>query len=415
MGKPAGQRLGEFLKVCREERRLSLRQVERLSEAFSERIANSYLANCERGRFIPSVQKLLTLSRVFGIPLQSFVDRIDLEQHGALKPELDSFEACRDLGIEEAQRGNLGRAFACFERSLEVLERQGGDVRLRLTAEIDIAIVLKRMGKHSAARDALEHVLRRREMPPALRVRALDILAGVQRERGNLTLALVFASEADRLARLHDERQLRPHTCNTLANIYYDLGDDASAAPWYERALRRFRRAGETIGLIVATSNYGNCLLRLGRRGEGLARLNEALELARREDTKRLTADVLGYLARAHYQASDFTAARRLALDSIQIARRGDYFDTLFANHFYLWRMARAEGKEKDEGIYFKSLNYFRTKLESTLPELEEFDQILRSAALEKARPAADDRRFRDAIRKARGRARPRPSTVHLR
>ncbi len=415
MERQAGWRLGEFLRACREERRLSLRQVERLSNAFSEPIANSYLANCERGRFVPSVQKLLTLSKVFGIPLQSFVDRIDLEQYDALKPDLDSFEACRDLGIEEAQRGNLGRAFACFERALELLERQSGAPLPRLTAEIDLAIVLKRMGKHSAARDSLERVLRRREMPPALRVRALDILAGVHRELGNLTLALVFAGEAERAARTCGEPRLRPHTCNTLANIYYDLGDDASAAPRYERAMREFRRAGETTGLLVAASNLGNCLLRLGRREEGLARLEEALETARREDAKRLTADILGYMARAHFQAGDFVSARRQALDSIEIARRGDYFDTLFCDHFYLWRMARAEGKERDEGIYLRSLKYFRTKLESTLPELEEFDQILRSTAPPTARPAADKRRIRNAIRKLRGRARPRPGTVDLR
>lgn len=414
MEKPASQRLGDFLRSCREERRLSLRQVERLSEAFQETIANSYLANCERGRFVPSVQKLLTLSRVFGIPIQSFIDRIDLEQYESLKPDLDSFEACRDLGIEEAQRGNLGRAFACFERALEVLERRAPDPQRRTAAEIDIAIVLKRMGKHGAAREALERVLRRREMPPAQRVRALDILAGVQRELGNLNLALLCAREANRLAHAFRERGLRPHTWNTLGNIYYDLGDDVSAGPCYEKALRDFRRAGEPVGLIVATSNYGNCLVRLGRREEGLARLGEALELARREEYKRLVADILGYMARVHFQAGEFELARRLAHESNQIARHGDYFDTLFANHFYLWRIARAEGKAGDEKIYLKSLKYFRTKIESSFPELEEFHRLLRVREPEAPQPAPDDRRFVDAIRKTPGRARLRPGAVDL-
>lgn len=412
MSRPSGWRLGEYLRACRTERRLSLRQVERLSGAFQETIANSYLANCERGRFVPSVQKLLTLSRVFGIPIQSFIDRIDLEQYDSLKPDLDSFEACRDLGIEEAQRGNLGRAYACFERALEVLERQGDDPGRRLTAEIDVAIVLKRMGKHGAARDTMERVLRRREMPAGLRVRALDILAGVQREMGNLALALLCSREAVRLARRHRERGLLPHAWNTLANVHYDLGDDAAALPCYEKALREFRRSGEKIGRIVATSNLGNCLLRLGRREEGLARLHEALDLARREDARRLTADILGYLARARFQAGEREEARRLAIESSQIARLGDYFDTLFVNHFYLWRIARAAGQDGEEKIYLKSLKYFRTKLESSFPEVEEFDRLVRAGKPERPATDADGRRFLDAIRKAPGRARMRPGTL---
>jgi tetratricopeptide (TPR) repeat protein len=235
-------------------------------------------------------------------------------------------------------------------------------------------------------------------------VRTLDILAGVQREMGNLALALLIAREAVRLAHLYKQRDLLPHAWNTLGNIHYDLHEDAAAAPCYRKALREFRRSLEPVGLAVALSNHGNCLVRLGLRKEGLARLHEALELARRQDYKRLVADVLSYLTRIHAQSGDHDAARRLAFESNQLARHGDYFDTLFVNHFYLWRMAGAEGDAFEEKICLKSLKYFRTKLESSFPELEEFDRLMRSHPPETAASSPGGLRAAGAqARRARG------------
>jgi tetratricopeptide (TPR) repeat protein len=407
-------RLGGYLRACRQERRLSLRQVERLAAAFNEPIANSYLANCERGRFIPSVPKLLTLSRVYGVPVESFVDRIDLCRYEALKPSVDSHEACREMGIEAAQRGDLGRAFACFERALELLEREGGNIARRWASEIDIAIVLKRMGRHAAARETLERVLRQGGMPAALRVRSLDILAGVLREMGHLVLALLCAREANRLAIENGETRLAPHTWNTLGNVHFDMGDDVSALPCYEEAVRAFSAASETAGLTAAAANLGNCLARLGRREEAMGRLRQALELARRHDYRRHVADILGYMARLRYQEGRSAEARLLAHESNQIARRGDYFDTLFVNHFYLWRMAREEHRSAEEKILLKSLKYFRSKIESSFPELREFDLWMNARPGRPDPASLRERRFLDAIRKAPRRPRLRPDTVDL-
>src|SRR5262245_61129825 len=79
-------RLGVYLRKLREGYGYTLRKVEEQAVALGEAIDNSQLSRFEKGKAVPSFEKLRALARVFNVPVQNFSDVLDLEEFQALKP-----------------------------------------------------------------------------------------------------------------------------------------------------------------------------------------------------------------------------------------------------------------------------------------------------------------------------------------
>ena len=65
------KQFGMFLRRIREERRLSLAAVEKLSSDLPERVTKSHLSRLENGHASPSLSRMYSLSMVYGIPVSS--------------------------------------------------------------------------------------------------------------------------------------------------------------------------------------------------------------------------------------------------------------------------------------------------------------------------------------------------------
>ncbi|MBI4161329.1 MAG: helix-turn-helix transcriptional regulator [Acidobacteria bacterium] len=382
-----GSRLGQYLRKCRLESRLSLRQVERLSEKYPEKVANSYLSGCERGRLIPSLRKLLVLAAIYHQPVQRLLDELELDLCHGPAPETSDPDELRRLGIHEAQTGDLGRALACFRKRRELLDSESSPLPSDRSAEIrmDVAVVLKRLGKFRPAREEIEGCLRIPELSSRTLVRCLDLLAGVEREMGSLRLARLHSAEAGRLAREIGDPLVLAHTENTLGNILFHSGDPGAAFSHYEAALSTFEAAADWRSSAVTASNLGNCLIRIGKPEDGIRWLEKALQIARERGFRNLAADTLACLARGYFKKGNLDRATDLAYESIGLAREGEYFDVLFTAYYYLWRVARRRRLPLEEKRLLKSLRYFRTKVEGRSPETESFDEQL-------SRPGREDR-----------------------
>ena len=79
-------RLGAYLRRLREGYGYTLRKVEERALAMGEAIDNSQLSRFEKGKAVPSFDKLRALGRVFNVPVQNFSDVLDLEEYRHLKP-----------------------------------------------------------------------------------------------------------------------------------------------------------------------------------------------------------------------------------------------------------------------------------------------------------------------------------------
>ena len=72
------RQFGVFLRRIREERRLSLAEVEKMSHGLPERVTKSHLSRLENGQANPSFARVYTLCMIYGIPVSSLADRFEL-------------------------------------------------------------------------------------------------------------------------------------------------------------------------------------------------------------------------------------------------------------------------------------------------------------------------------------------------
>ena len=202
---PGSNRLGAYLRRLREGYGYTLRKVEEHAVSMGEAIDNSQLSRFEKGKAVPSFDKLRALARVFNVPVQNFSDVLDLEEYEALKPQSDEYNALLQEGAALMAQGDAGRAFVTYERALEtVLDAEEAEGRSERVAEARwrMACALKAMGKLFMAEHELREILRDRSGPTArTRLRSLLQLGYLYRELGDLYLSSVLVRECLELAR----------------------------------------------------------------------------------------------------------------------------------------------------------------------------------------------------------------------
>jgi tetratricopeptide (TPR) repeat protein len=350
--------------------------------ALGEAIDNSQLSRFEKGKAVPSFDKLRALGRVFNVPVQNFSDVLDLEEYRGLEPQSADYAALLKEGAELLAQGEHGRAFVTYERALELAEAEPDPSRVgELSAEARwrMACALKGLGKLYMTERELRAILKQRdELSPRTRLRVLLQLSYLYRELGDLYLASVLARECLELAQQEVDLLTQAGVLNTLGNIEFDQEEPRTALGYYKRALAMLEELqGHREMQATVLTNLGGCLVSLGRFDEGVAMLREAHTAARNGGFRRVAALSLTRLAEAFQRRGDHEQARGSLNDSDTLASRaGDcYQDILFLNAFHRWEMARAEGNGTREKIAFGQLRHLRSLLQRRFPEVEEFDR----------------------------------------
>lgn len=378
-----GGRLGAYLRRLREGYGYTLRKVEERAHALGESIDNSQLSRFEKGKAVPSFDKLRALARIFNVPVQNFSDVLDLEEYEPFRPTGGAYEDLMRRGRELYEQGEHGRAYVTFEeavqRAVDDTGRPGEESARRIAdARWPMACALRGLGKLAMAEHEIKEILRHREnLPPATLMRTLLQLGFLYRELGDLYLASLLARECLELARSHDDRRVESTVHNTLGNIALDEERFADAAEHYREALDRLDEdEGGEMGTVYRT-NLGGALVAVGRFRQGVRILRDAHATAVRRGYRRCAALALTRLAEAHLGADDAESARRYLGESDRIASAADagYHDILFLNTFRRWEMARREGRDTREKIAFGRLRHLRALLQRRFPEVDAFDR----------------------------------------
>lgn len=383
-GEPAqGQptRLGTYLRRLREGYGYTLRKVEERASAIGEAIDNSQLSRFEKGKAVPSFDKLRALARVFNVPVQNFSDALDLEEYRELGREAESHEELMRVGAELLARGEHGRAFVAFERALERSEGESDPQRAAeqaAEARLRMATALKLLGKlYMTERELREILKRQRELSPRTRLRTLLQISFLYRELGDLYLASVLARESLALAESDGDRMTEAGVLNSLGNIAHDDGDAIEAIDHYNKALAILEEVGGHHEMqATVLTNLGGCLSTLGRGEESVAMLRDAHTRARRGGFRRVAALSLTRLAESHRALDEHDAARVALDDSDALAAcNGEpYNDILFLNAYHRWQMARGEKNATREKIAFGRLRHLRSMLQRRFSEVDAFD-----------------------------------------
>jgi hypothetical protein len=97
---------------------------------------------------------------------------------------------------------------------------------------------------------------------------------------------------------------------------------------------------------VVVLINLGHSYILDAQGRKGYRHLHDALKLSEELNHHRYTALALSNLGKGHYEQEGYESAKGYFHKSELLAVRHGYFDIRFANHYYLWRMARAERNE---------------------------------------------------------------------
>ena len=374
-------RLGIYLRKLRQGYGYTLRKVEEHAVSLGEAIDNSQLSRFEKGKAIPSFEKLRALARVFNVPVQNFSDVLDLEEYQQLKPETDNYAALLKVGSELLTKGEAGRAYVTFERALEVVEplaESGKYHEMAAEARWRMACSLKALGKLYMSEHELREILKDREvLVPKTRLRSLLQLGYLYRELGDLYLASVLVRECLVLARTLGDLATQAGVLNSLGNILHDSQRSAEAAESYREALSILDKLdGYSEMKATVMANFGGCLVATGHFDQGLAMLREAQGRAQKTGFLRVAALAVTHLADAWKQREDYPKAREFLNESDSLAARAEGCQHIqFLNAYYRWEMVRKEDNSTGEKIAFGRLRHLRSLIQRRFAEVDEFDR----------------------------------------
>ncbi len=379
------QKLGEYLKRLREGYGYTLRKVEEKTEKSGVQIDNSQLSRFEKGQTIPSFEKLKVLAEIFNISIQNFSDIIDLASFEIYKPASSHFKELIRNGEAEYRLGNFGKAYAIFERAIEVAHQENGsdgDQKL-IEAKMKMATSLKALGRLNMCETELRSILRNnKNIPKKLRARVLIQLAYVNRELGDFYVASLMARECLKILKTEEDREMEAAILNTLGNIAYDEERFHEAVESYERALAFLARLrGKDELKVRVLVNLGGSYISTGSFSKGFAMIESSLTIARENGFRRTAALALTRMGEAYMSRTQYNRARKCFRESDALSDRqdGKYTDILFLNSYRIWEIFKNDENTVQEKIYFRRLKQLRSQVERRFPEVHKFDNLIKT------------------------------------
>ena len=378
------RKLGEYLKKLREGYGYTLRKVEEKTERSGLQIDNSQLSRFEKGQTVPSFEKLKVLADIFNISIQHFSDIIDLTHLQIYKPKSNDFQELVQEGEAEYRLGNFGKAYAIFERAVELAELQSGSngKELFVESKMKMATALKALGRLSMCENELRALLRNNiNISRKMQARILMQLAYVNRELGDFYVASMMAKECLKLLGGEEDREMQAAVLNTLGNIAFDEGRFAEAVESYEKAhsLLDMLPGREELKMRILV-NLGGSYISTGSFAKGFTLINNAMNEARNKGYRRTAALALTRMGEAYMSKKQFNRARRCFRESDVLSDRqdGKYSDILFLNSYRIWELFKIENNSVQEKIYFRRLKQLRSQIERRFPEVCKFDNFIK-------------------------------------
>ena len=381
MAQKGSWRFGQYLKQLREERRLTLDQVEERSLPLRPRISKAWLSRCENGFKEPSIDRLSVLSKIYQTSIGHLVDRREIEAELESIAPIDvsgsTFEELRQLGMEFVERGELKAGFAYFRASEERAVLESGDFRSANVAKarLNMAIALGRMAKYQLAKEEAESSLALMERDAPDRFRALLLVTICHQKQGNPMMASVILETLYPKLE-HMDLKDRADLVLFRGNVQFDWGEHREAIKSYRQAASLYKSAKNLAGQYRALKNAANSYGKLGQYERAIREGLRALELSRRADDKQANARILQALGSLYYLAGSVKEAKKLLYESVELARRGDYHDTLFGSYFYLWRMEGQKGRPGAATLE-RAMRNLLPKLDEKLEEAEAFRKLM--------------------------------------
>jgi tetratricopeptide (TPR) repeat protein len=374
------RRFGRYLRLLREQRKLSLDAVEEMSMGYPERITKSHLSRIENGRAVPSFPRMFALSQIYGVPITSVAEKFETDLQIEMKPAALADRTADEIQRELEQHKEAGRyqeALALASAALEGFQTQGDDNGERdFIRELRLYQInsLVHLGRYELAKVECEKLLNNEELSKRQRLWAVISFVTCCYRLRRYTIAQMGLEQADQLlAKGGNFDRLRAIAESLRGPVFVALNRNEQAAEAFTRALEIFLVIPDSFEACKARINLAQALINLGQLKKARNHLTKALKSAQESGYDKLGALALSHLALTAYRLEEPGAAEAYALRSNVIARPREYISIVFRNCFYLRAIAVDKGDEAAVKSNDRTLKAYLSRVEPDLPESIEY------------------------------------------
>ena len=369
-----GKRLGGYLRGVREDRRLSLDIVAEMSDGYPERITKSHLSRIENGQATPSFSRMFTLSQIYGIPVASLAEQLEVDLIRGMTPAAHATKPDTEL-LEEARKLRVGgryrEALQLYGTVLDRTYHEGKDL---VELQLHRVNCLVLMGRYFSAKEECELLLGSPALSTKQHVIALQYLVNCCYRMGRYTVAGMALDRAKLVMQeLPEGHRLHAGLAGLEGRLLHSMGQYGQAVGCFRKSVALFEEMKQGFAACRDRLNLGVALADLGCVAEARVHLNKVVETARKEgyDRQRVYAmSALGILA---YREDDYDLAESRCLQSNRIARPRKYFALIFQNCYYLWRIALARNDQAAATSNERTLRAYLSRVEEHLPEAVDY------------------------------------------
>lgn len=237
--------------------------------------------------------------------------------------------------------------------------RATGDLSETAKRLIALGQKLLQQGRDDEAAEAFEEAL---EYYESLNdtdgmLTALESLAGLSLDEGDLDNAVVYATRAENLAAQYDDSTRHGHLQALLGDVRMELGELDEAINTYRAAVSALRGSDDSVSLGIVQTKLGNAFIDRGDFTNASTMLTEALSIFEYEGLPEYQGRVLGNLGTAYGRMGHWAEAQNRHRQALAIAEQSgdeEEQERQLANLAYT---AQAQGDRAG------MLNYYRQAL----------------------------------------------------
>ena len=372
--------IGQFLRRTREGQSLSQEQLAALTDGRPGRVSRATISAVERGRHLPGLEVLLTLSQVLHISPNEVLERLELARVASVDAAELSLDELESRASESFWAGDHRHAAACYDAMLRKLEQdEAGDPRettLRIArTELRRGTALRRCGATIAARGAVERAISLADGAPQIQAEAYVVLVALLDKLGCGPLARDAAERAVELADQSDDPRVKGWARIEKGVVLMSCGRYDEARLTYVQARQWVRKANDKRHEIHVEGNIAGCLKELGRRQQARKRYLKAVALSRRYGVPSLEAVWFVELGCLALDEGELDGAESYALAALKIARPAEHLLTCFRAEWLRHRVqlrSKPEDPDRHRVAYLRRL-YARLEDHRGIPEIQEF------------------------------------------
>jgi tetratricopeptide (TPR) repeat protein len=328
--------MARYLRECRQQLGLSLREVQQQTASCGSPIPSSTICKIEQGKVEPGLVRIRQLLEVYRQPLHEAADLLELEALVGSPPEHDSPAELFERGQALLKQGKVRDSLAALLPLRQAANDDEAINGVRQRTLIVLSVALQRLGRHRLALRMIEDLLV--EGPePALRVNAHVQAARVWLDLGGTEIAMAFMMRAQaHLA--HDDKKGAAWIRSHEAELLRRAGELDEANARAAEAARLLAEVGDQNNLVRMMAQLADLRLEAGDAEGSLAAAREGLEHAEANGFGEPVARLRLYggraLIRLERREEGLAELQRAMAAAVEL----DDLSLQFLAHYHLWK-----------------------------------------------------------------------------